>query len=342
MMQNIKIDVNLSPPVRCYQMYAYPLSVIFKTQKALPWFMSNFINFKSCRHEAEGFEYMDLRYVQPRYELCDCYDYQVISQSAYKKGFLQDVHTLIRDVLKEGHVISFFVDEYYITNRIRYQKEHKRHLIMVCGCNEHNRTYDVIGYGANYNFVRTQVAFDVLDEAFNQYDIIDNDKDNMTIMGLKDSRESIDMNLNLLRKELEEYLGCTNTYCPEVAQYYYKKEFKFGLDIYNDIKYFLSIPQYQLENYPMFFMIYEHKKNFLFRMKYLQKTLGIDLESIIKDYTIVEQMANHSLHIFLKYYVCKNISRKKELSKKLIRAIDMLIDKEKKELENFLHLINKF
>lgn len=332
----IKISVNLLPPVRCYQMYAYPLSIIFKTDKAVPWFISNFINIKSCIHRLEDYEYMDLRYVYPRYELCDFYDYYKMNQSVYKKGFVQDIHTLIRSVLNEGYCISFFVDEYYVPNRMRYKKEHKRHLIMVCGYNDQKNTYDIIGYDINHYISRTSVDSYKLEEAFYNYEIIDKDMDNITIMGLKNHSGSSELNKNLLVKNLKEYLECTNTDDPDVAEYYYRKPVCFGLDIYKDIKYYLSKDDYQLNNYPMFYMIYEYKKNFIFRMEYLQKYMDLDLKKIIVGYSKVEENAYHLLQSFLKYYVCKDNNRKKMLSKRLITSIDQMCEQEQKYLSMLL------
>ncbi|MFZ5351505.1 MAG: hypothetical protein ACOZCL_02140 [Bacillota bacterium] len=339
-MSSVKVNINMEPPVRCYQMYAYPLSIIFtNVEKALPWFYSNFINLKICVHNTGGFEFMDLRYIQPRYELCEIYDSHNISQDVLKKGYIGDLHRLLKEALDDGYAVSLIVDEFYVCDRIRYQKEHKRHQILVCGYNDIEKKYDVVGYDSNYTYAQTRIDFSILEEAFYRYEIIDNNQDIVILMRKRDSDKKACINTSLLQKEVKEYLNSTSTLCPEVAQYCYMKEFKFGLEVFGIIKKFISLPDYNLVNYPLFYMIHEHKTNFYYRMDYVQRELRLDLRKEINSYNDVKIKSKYILSTFLKYMLCNNSERKLELSSKLTDNITEMVQCEELILHEFLNKI---
>jgi len=336
-MKDVKIGIHEAPPVRCYQMYAYPLSVIWReSEKAIPWFFSNFINMKICVHRKVDYEFMDLRYIQPRYELCEFYDCHSISQSIFEKGYIKDFTVLLKNLISNGYTASFFVDEFYIPNRLRYEKEHKRHQIMVFGYDTQKSIYHILGYNANYAFTCDTIKMDVLEQSFYRYQTVDQCQDVILAMGLKEEKKLIDFNLQQLVKETEEYLSSQNTYCPEVAQYHYQKEFSFGLKVYEVIKSFLIRPEYSLTNHPMFYMIYEHKKNFQNRLKYIQNLYRIDLEGLINYYEDITNKAKHMLNIYLKYLVCNNPGRKEKFSQDIVSILDCIVKDEKSLLCAFL------
>lgn len=270
-----------------------------------------------------------------------CLTLTLFNQSVYKKGYLSDINQLLKNALYDGYAVSLVVDEYYVTNRIRYQNEHKRHQIMVYGYNATEELYDVLGYDTNYAYSHTTITPKQLEEAFYKYEIIDTNQDSIILMGMKSFEKPMSANMDLLCKELNEYITNTNTYCPEVALYSYTKKFYFGFNVYDIIREFVQKPDYKLENYPLFYMIYEHKRNFVFRMQYIMEEYGIDLTKQINAYNNIEKKSKYLLNLFLKYMVSNTPKKKNEEAAKIVKIIDEIIADEKSCLPELLEILSK-
>ena len=335
------IHLNMSPPVRCYQMYAYPLSVIFtKPDQATPWFLNNFINIKACTHKTKsGYHFIDCRYVAPRYELCEWFIRYTISQSIIRDEGLFDLHSMIQKAIERDLVVSMVVDEFYIKNRKRYQKEHKRHQLLINGYDNLVGQYDIIGYDINGHYCSSRIAQNDLENAFINYSVIDNYQDQFVLMGIKNNCKSQVIDLYQIAKELSEYIHSENTYCPEAALYHYKKDFVYGLMVYEKIKEYFYIPDYRFVNYPLFYMIYEHKRNNVFRAQYIQQFYNCDLCNELNVLQHICELTQNMYLLFMKYMI--TTSTKMKYVNRIEKYLDQIMTLEREVLSSFLEKITR-
>jgi len=253
---------------------------------------------------------------------------------------VRDIRDFIRCYIDRGCTISFFVDEYYIPNRTRYQKEHKAHQLLIIGYNFQSDQVKVIGYDAFYSYSISYIAIDCLVEGFSCCPYVSQLSENVTVYQIDDINKSYDIDITMFRNEMNEFYNSTNSYCPEVALNYRKYKIEFGLQCYKTISEFFIDSQYHTRNHPMFYMIYEHKANMIKRLQYLQNKTGINLEKSIIEYQSIHMSAKRILQFFLKrIYNSPGSEGFNKTSLHIVDLLNKIYDDEQKAVSIILERI---
>lgn len=316
-----KITVSCSVPVRSYQMYAYPLAVIFnKKEEADNWCFSNFINFRLTRNEY----IVDVRYTEPRYEKCHFFKERMISQSLFTDNLLGDVKEFIINCIDSQDTVSVFVDEFYINHRIRYQKEHKAHQIMVTGYDKENKIFHVLGYNEYRKYSETTTLMDDFVCGVKKCPMISDLSEYIKVFEIIESDKKCELSLTDFKQEL------TNFYKSSTLTSSDKYECIFGLKVYDAIIETINDYMFEYHNYPMFYMLNESKYNMYWKLQILEN-YGWDFKYEKGLYQELQNLTRENLKIFSKrMFIPKDSTKFKEVSDRLIYNLKKISEIEKK------------
>jgi len=304
-----KINVKLSVPVKCYQMYAYPLAVIFKKEKeAENWCFSNFINFRLARN---GY-IVDVRYTEPRYEKCYYYSERLVSQSLFLDESLGNVKEFIIKCIDNQDVVSLFVDEFYINHRIRYQKEHKVHQIMVNGYDKDKNIFYILGYNENRKYTEATIPMEEFIHGFMNCPVIANLSEYIKIFRIIETDKRCELSLTDFKKELLNFYN-SSTYV-NLDQY----EQIYGLKVYDAFIETVNDYGYEYENYPMLYMLGEAKQNMFDKLKLLE-CFGWDFTYEKTLYKKLQNLMQSNFKTFSKrIYIAKDSKRFRDVSNRIV------------------------
>ena len=334
--------INTSLPIMCYQMYAYPLSIILTKKEAYNWYVSNFINYKMLLHaNYDGTLIMDLKYIMPRYDDCRDFCEWTISHQVFVDCMIDQLLYFIKRYIDQNVCVSFFVDEFYIPDRIRYQKQHNVHQLLVTGYYTGDNTIKIVGYNRNRKFDFSIIPLTALKQGIIECNIIHLLSDDVHMYRMREPCGTYEIDLAQIKKEFYEYLHSENTYCPEVALKYKDYNFTFGLACYDHISALMRDANCVSQNYPMFYMIYEHKKSIGQRLCYLQEQLGIDFESEIGTYSTLTTETHRLMKLFSKrMFYAMNSSHIKTVSNQMADIMERITDMEGEAVTRLLEKIN--
>lgn len=328
-------------PVRCYQLYAYPLHSIFLCDGAYDWYFSNYINYKLFTYEDAAIKSnnIDLKYIAPRYNEFPSFVIKSMHRDIFAKYLLQDIRDFICYYIDQGCTISFFVDEFYIPNRARYNKEHKTHQLLVIGYDFQNDQVKIIGYDASYSYCTSYISTVSLINGFSCCPYIRMLSENVTIYQVKDIQKTYDIDINIFKSDLFEFYHSINSYSPEVAVDYGVNKIDFGLQCYKTLGDFFANPNYYTKNHPMFYMICEHKANMVKKLQYLQKKTGVNMGNLIIEYQSIHSLAKRILQFFLKRV--HNSPGETSFNKASRRIVDLLDEIYEKEYNTVSKILEK-
>ena len=342
-MQKNDSKIFLDIPVRCYQFYAYPLHSIFLCEDAYNWYFSNYINYKLFTYNDIAIQSnnMDLKYIAPRYNEFSSFVTKTIHRDIFSRFFEKNFRDFIRCYINQDCTISFFVDEFYIPGRARYNKEHKAHQLLVIGYDFQNDQVKIIGYDASYSYSISYIPVACLTKGFLCCPFVNQLSENITIYQVNDIEKTYDLDIEMFKSELSEFYHSINSYCPEVAVNYRTYKIDFGLQCYKTMKEFFVNPSYYTKNHPMFYMICEHKANIVKKLQHLQIKTGINLEESIIEYQSIHMLAKRILQFFLKRIYCLPGDKGfQTTSRRIVELLDEIYDKEQETVFKILKNIN--
>ncbi len=260
-MNNIQLPIAKSPIIG-YQYLAYPLTILANDNDYLPWFFSNYIQliWNTDLSSLLTFYFIDMQYNIP------WINYQLFEKNFLKKNAL-DLNTFIIKCINDGWYFYSSFDEFFVPDRMEYQKGHTIHDFMIYGYNLEKGIYYILGFNKDFMFDTTIITFKQFEEAFSAG--ID---DNYVIKLMK-KKEKFSYNFDMYNvfDLLSDYFYSRNS----SARYRYfinpEANKVFGMNIY---KYLYEFIELLLDNKipndirPLH-IIYEHKKCMNLRFKYM-------------------------------------------------------------------------
>lgn len=299
--EDMKILPLYTSPVKGLQYFV--LETSFNNEKILPWFFSNYIQLEWTENWCINFSLLQDFYV----------GYPFI-----------DKQILTRNSLKGNNIIDFFInninynwythlilDEFFVPNKLAYQKEHFFHDNMICGYDKTKKNFVVYGYSDNLTLGISYISFEQIEHAYYNLDSLSTfpydekmNYENTIFMIRKNENMKYDLNMELISESLLEY----------IHSFSYAKHFKMFQNLNNGKVYGINVIEKLImefergnteiiEDIRLLTTIYEHNLIMKMRVEFLMNKNYIAYDEILlQKFEKVFQWASMAKNLQL-YYV---------------------------------------
>ena len=264
------VELPLIDPI--YSTYHYQGSgaVIYGNNLSIRnWYLNNAVDLTCQRDFLFGGNTPRISVVNSNWVTIPCFEsYWYITR--FLKG---STGRLIREFLDQGYYVYFSgVDDYYIKGKTFYKQRHFKHDGLICGYNQEEKTYCVLAYDEKWIYSKfwiPQKSFEIGRQAGEP------EKYNYHICGIKAKDEEIELDCNLILKNIHDYLNSSlETYSPN------ERGDVFGTVVHDYVAMYVDKirnDDIAFENIDkrVFRLIWEHKKAMLERIEKTEQRLGL-------------------------------------------------------------------
>ena len=333
--------INESPMIRTYLYTAYVESVIGSHKNYRDWLANNYIQVYATKNVENQLCVMDYMAgsVFGGCELLNIqhYDYDTRRKFAENKELMQKELTRLLD---DKTAVYLYLDEFYISNRTSYQKEHFVHdALLVRTC---EGGFEYIGYDSLGNYAKSVISCDEMCQALHN--------DNLCTILLRVNPKEYHFNILKFIQMLDEYVHSYDsrehlelyfdmkTYSKVFLSGRFVKELVFGLNTYDTIcRLFEYYNQTEcFIDWRVLHLIHEHKVSMLYKIQYLEDEGYISKDSeFYESYQEVLELGKKLENMGLKYVV----SKREKTNQKIREGLLELKEKETKVLSEVLEVL---
>lgn len=269
----------------------------FKYQQIKDWFAMNYIQLYYTKDSNESMVHVDYRmFASRRFRLDSTYASHFVDTNFVPPNEAIETHSnipsFIQWCLQHKYYVAVHLDEYYIPERLNYQRKHFKHYNLIYGYNASTKEYHILGY--KVRLVDSKVSQEQLDEA------ITNECDYITYKLIK-NKDEYSFDLEYFIQSLEDYVYSRNT-SKRFANIEMKSLGIYGIDIIKDLCTNPDSLKLLIEDDCISYIIFEHCKLMMQRFDYLENI------SLLGDsVTELREKCNHmySCSVILKNLIVK-------------------------------------
>ena len=317
----MKLDI-CAPVIASHHYYAFPLAIIGSQAKLQPWLYSEFIQWNTYRNRED--ERMHMRIYNNKNEM---FLYEPLDGTVFMPGQFADGDHIVstyESFLMNYQYIYDFVDSYYISSDPR--NYHCMHDLLIYGFNDDRRVLFAFAYHGD-RLVQLEIPYSEYEAAYNS----DYQKERFHCTTLYRIKNAVfHTNIARIGNHLLDYLGGINTYNREspLSVDLYKP--KFGVDVYDELKYNLQyMRDWNLEiDIPDMCCVYDHKRFMHERVIYLDKCTEIKCPNVLKNKFAELETAGKIMLMLVMKLNRKGLSCETDYNN-LVRRFDMMKDLEK-------------
>ncbi|WHX49348.1 hypothetical protein QNH46_01245 [Paenibacillus woosongensis] len=315
-------------PVIGYQHHAYRLSIMAQHTDFFNWFYCNYIQLVLVK--------------RPYTPVLDFYEFQksspLLGEMYIPKSLITKYTPLIpflKDRLEEGKYIITFANEYYVPNRLNYQRRHNAHDIFLYGFDPQRDEFHIAGFNENFLYNSGEVSSALMEKALLQFDQSKGDliewADGMHFLDLKHSN-TFTFDKRIMLEQMEEYLYSRNS-SDRFRMYANSAENVFGLAVYDEVIDYLHNLRSHVTDVRIFHILYEHKKVMHARLRFLVENKGVQLS--LEHIDRYEQLAKQCL-VLRNLCLRLHISKQLEVVERMIKLLDIIKETEKELLQEII------
>lgn len=340
-MNNIKILPMNYPVITSYPTHANILSCLQQYEDSMQWFYNYYIQLFAGGVINKGY-YMDFCAPIP-WRSCPWIYSQRIAKDMVEKKWASITEFII-DCIDSDFYVFLYLDQFYISEALPYQKQRYVHDTFIFGYDKQNRLFSVADFYKYSKYCYTNIPFSEIEEAYINLDLTDIADNIQGIILIKPVRyDNYAFDVRVVAGLLKDYLLSQNTfgsytggYRKDIGQ---KNDFWFyGMDTYKLLKEHLQLflnHQAPLDIRP-FHILLDHKTLMLMRIKYLIDNNYLNNASnIYEDYKLVEKQAISLRSMAIKAY----LSKEEKPIRDAIAYIPKIVDNERVILEKLLETI---
>lgn len=323
----MKLDIG-EPVISSHLFYALPLAIIAGDSRLQPWLYSEFIQWHTFRDRVD--ERMHMRVYNNKNEM---FIYEPLHGTVYTPKQIVDENHIVetfKSILLDNQYIYDFVDIYYISSDPR--KEHCMHDLLLYGFDDNSKSFCAFAYQRG-KLVKFDIPYSDYEAAYNSD--FQKEQYHCTVLYRKKS-ENFHTNINRISNHILDYLGSVNTYNREFPLQVDIYKPKFGLNVYDELKYNLRyMHDWRLQiDIPDLFCVYNHKRFMYNRVIYLNDyTLVKCPDNLRKMFAQIEEAGKIMLMLVMKINQKGFSSEKDYIS--LIRRLEIMKDFEEFALTEY-------
>ncbi len=257
---------------------------------------------------------------------------QVWYNMRFARGY---INAIIRNMINEGYYVCYNgVDDYYVEGKTWYKKRHFRHDGMIFGYDQEEKTYSIYAYDSNWiysKFKTPQAAFNKGRTA-----VIKQDPEYNTgfICGIKPTKEIVEFDPHIAIESIKKHLDSSFEKYPIDSE-----EDILGTVVHDYIAIYVDKLMsgeisYELMDYRVFRMIWEHKRLMLERLQKIERALEADNE-ISGKYASVVSLADNMRMLYASHHMKRRDSLLPIIRKKLINVKEAEVNLLSEFVEKF-------
>lgn len=349
------LPVKKQTEITTYLCRALPMCIIAAYENMIPWFYTHFVNICS-QVSPDGYVILD--YLEPLEIFQDVIDYQY---KGYKKmDSVRDIVGYVIEAIDSDSYISVCLDEFYLSAKAHYNKEHFVHESLVYGYDVDEGSFYAIGFNARGMMEKVTFDFEMFLKAFHEgkqhYKADAWYAEEQAVGVLKplsakkykfDSAVFLEdfNNYNAASGEKERMYMITPPLQQERDMNELRKQLKvrYGMDVYEDVLFALNelAAGNRIIDYRAFHLLVEHKKLILIRLGHM-RIYGQFSGEIVKledRYRRLAEEAERARLLFLElensYDLCNQMERE-AICFEIMHIINFL-KKDEREIMKKLH-----
>lgn len=321
MTKKLKIAI---PPIRCYQHYAFPVSIINSNIQQKEYLYSLFIKLVYRRNRDTDIEFDTPRFFShiPTFFAEKGLIIPSVTKYHLNADDKESMISFVKQLINNGIYVSGMWNENYIPGKDAYNKYNYKRNYLIYGYDEEKRCLISAGY-LGKNFWSNEFNVDYCDFAASLYE---REKTICFFTYIYNDAFNSTLDLKEIKKDVMDYLNSTILIKNQ-------KECSFGLNANKD---FFENLQRKVEKkgdltFPPLYALYEHKNFMLERLAFLKKLDAIKIsEKDMRLYKEVVDVYRAILYMGVKY----KMTREKESIKKISKMGHETIEIEQDILGN--------
>jgi len=272
--------------ITTYLHRSLPLCAIMAHENYKGWVYSNYTQIFSYR-DARGF--LEINYLEPRDSFADISD--VICLGYHLLKDIDNVVEFIKEKIQFGYYLILHLDEYELSNKNNYMKNHYVHASIVYGYDDETRQIKGIGFDKGRLFNDLIFDYDEINKAFlsSKIHYINHAPwcawSAVQLMKFKSPDKKFPFSKKKFMRDLSEYIHSISDEYRLFSFEYDVNRVNFGINVYDDlVKELKNILNGQFNvDYRALHIISEHKKCLFDRIAYVIEKYNLSAELINKN-----------------------------------------------------------
>ncbi len=160
--QMLELKVKMQLDITTYLHRSLPLCIILAYDKYLPWYYSRFIQIFSFTDDKD---FSEINYLEPR----DCSS-EILDMVCLGYHLLDKVDNIIDFIIEKinrGYYLIINIDEYYLSNKWAYNKNHFVHSSLIYGYDNVAEQFNAISFNKDMLFTMMTFNYAEFTEAYN-------------------------------------------------------------------------------------------------------------------------------------------------------------------------------
>lgn len=328
------------PMITTYTQHAHLLSILSNYECTYPWIFSNYIQLyinEDYKHNWGDF-YFPFPYELRPSDTCKWIFTQKIHRDIVHSKW-ESIINFIIECINSNNYVHTMINYFYVPLIPYYNKVHFNHDILIFGYDLNEEVLYVSDFfdGGKYSYAK--ISFSDFSRAFSTYSLAKKRDYLNEMVYLYKFNPKCDYKFNTknISNSIKAYLYNT---IPEYWDSYNRdnrEDIVFGMEIYTTLKNYIMRKKSSCESdidIRPFYMLYDHKKIMLLRLKYLYEHeyyKNYNSENII-GFTKIESQAKNVVTLIIKYNITKNNS----ILDKVTNTLNIIENNEKNILKQYI------
>jgi hypothetical protein len=302
-----------------------PLCAILANDNYIGWYYSNYIQIFSYR---DGNDFLEINYLEPRDSFVDIAD--VICLGYHLLREVESIVDFIKEKIQLGYYLIINFDEYELSNKHDYRKNHYVHASIIYGYDDETRQVKGVGFDKSRLFTDLLFDYDELNKSYTSSKVHYLNYapwcawSAVQLIKLKSPGRQFPFSQNRFMQDLYDYI---HSEADEYRLYNFEYDVSrvtFGMDVYDElVRELNNILRGEFHvDYRALHLLAEHKKCLYVRLSYVIENFKLDSELVQKNEELYE-------------LVLKFEEIRKQFLGQVFREFDLqeLTEKQKKAIE---------
>jgi hypothetical protein len=328
------------PMITSYTQHAHLLSILSNYECTYPWIYSNYIQL-----------YINEDYKNNWGDFYFPFPYELRPSDTCKWIFTQKIHrdvvnckwesiiNFIIECINSNNYVHTMINFFYVALSSRYNKVHLNHDILIFGFDLNEEVLYVSDFFGVGKYSYEKISFLDFSRAYSSYSLSKNQDylNGMVYLYKFNAKSDYQFSIKNISNSIKSYLYSS---IPEYWDCYNRdnrEDIVFGMEIYTTLKNYIAKKRSSRESdidIRPFYMLYDHKKIMLLRLKYLyghNYYKNYNSENII-GITEIETQASDVVNLLIKY----NVSKNNIILDKVVNILNNIEKNEKNILEQYI------
>lgn len=337
------LNIYLQKDITTYLNYSMPLCAILWDKGKILWMYEHFNNIY-CINDRDNYLWLD--FVEDHNYPQDAAEYISVDLKSMEE--IEDIIDFIKGFISDGYYVRLILDEYYLSEKPAFGKEHNLIQVLIFGYNDTEKRMKAIGFLKDNVFGIYEQSYQETIDSYNACrdlysdEVIWHKLYNAILIKVKDVNKKYRFNSSKLIDGIQKYIsscGDASVLRPEI-RHQMGDNAVFGIQVYDEVIIHLNnlLEGNFTMDYRFIHLLSEHKKLLNKKLIYFDEHhCGSDrLKGLISQYAHICSSFEWVRSLYLKNVLADNDFKtiygqlkNKEVLVKIIESIKDIQDKEK-------------